>query len=197
MKRERDSQRSKVYRAEREHLFNSPLNRRLETMAELEQRVKEIVSSKFWAKHTPLNEPPRIKDGRGCRWARGSKWHIVMPKWARSEAVLIHELTHTLLYRKYPGHFGGKNYEYMAAHGWEFAELYLKMVRRFMGKEAHDILKASFKKYKVKFRAPRKKLELSPEEMERRREQGRKLAAARAAKLQEKKTRRVIAVEYY
>src|SRR5690606_30286106 len=99
-------------------------------MAELERRVKEIVSSKFWAKHTPLNEPPRIKDGRGCRWARGSKWFIVMPKWARSEAVLIHELTHTLLYRKYPGHFGGKNYEYMAGHGWEFAELYLKMVRR-------------------------------------------------------------------
>jgi hypothetical protein len=51
----------------------------------------------------------------------------------------------------------------VAGHGWEYCETYLKLVLYIMGREAHDALKASMRKHRVRFREPRKRAPLSPE----------------------------------
>jgi len=55
----------------------------------------------------------------------------------------------------------------------------LDLVRFVMGREAHDVLKASFKEHKVRFTAPRAKRQYTPEQLEILRA---RLAAGREAK---------------
>jgi len=51
----------------------------------------------------------------------------------------------------------------MAWHGWQFCDIYLRLVLYVMGREAHDALKASFKVARIKYRQPRTR-EWTPEQ---------------------------------
>lgn len=173
--RERDSQRSKVYKAD--HALDK-FSANLPDIADIEKFVKRAWSMQRMKDAFPRamgGYAPSVKDGRGCRSAHGGRWSITMPKWSRKEGIVCHELAHTIVCREYER---GPNKE-LAAHGWRFAETYLKVVLYCMGREAHDALKAAFKEHRVRFRPKRERAPLSPEQ---RAVMAARLAAARLAR---------------
>ena len=125
----RDFQRSKIYSSERLAMSHCYPVKQL-TLPECRELIQK--AAKF------TNGPiPMLKDGRGTRAARGSCRTINLPKWARTNWIVLHEYTHAITEDK---------------HCPNFARQYLKLVKRFIGKTESDILRLSFKQYKVKYR---------------------------------------------
>lgn len=152
----RDSQRSRVYKAERHvHHLGAPLRE----VKDIERFIKKQLARKAITRRYPdATRRVEVGDGRGrraaCAWG---DWKISIPLWARHEVVVIHELAHIVTNR----HFGSYG---VAAHGWQFCSVFLDLVRFIMGREAHDALKGSFKKYRVKFSKPRARKPLTDEQ---------------------------------
>ena len=75
-----------------------------------------------------------VLDGRGRRKACATFQYgrrvIKLPKWARTEFVILHELAHHLTN--------------LDGHKAEFASCLLDLVRHFMGKESADKLQGAF-----------------------------------------------------
>lgn len=155
----RDYQKKRIYDSEnaiRQALTDLGLNKRLESVEEVEAFVRSITRSRFWKSAKVLDTGPRgkpvaVRDGRGRRIACGGfRWdigyYIALPKWARTPLVIVHETAHVATYRFRPG------------HGRAFARTFLWMTTRFIGKEAGALLLAEFKKRKVRrtgFDSPR------------------------------------------
>lgn len=181
MKRPRDSQRAKVYRAEQEAFGSLPLDhkarRTYRDMDELRARIDAIWQSSTVGKmitHKSSQARPRaVKDGRGMRAGRATagSYELTFTVDARKEWIVMHEMAHTV----HQNAISGYETAQQAWHGHEFCAIYLKLVRRFIGKDAHDALRACFKKYRVRYTPPRK---LSPERLAQLREHGRRLAAS-------------------
>ena len=177
-KPERDSQRSKVYAAENEAFrAYSPKNSEptLPRVKDCERFVKKVFASKrvkaaFPRATREIWGVPRIEDGRGCRAARGGYSFLVLPRWARRDWVVLHEIAHTIT---------GREVGDVPAHGWQYCTVYLRLVLYVLGREHHDALKASFKKHRVRFTEPRKRKPLTAEQ---RAVLAERLATARAAK---------------
>lgn len=178
--RQRDTQRSKLYRAER---VLDPFATPLPTVQDVERYVKRIEASKrvqrklSVRKYMSLKQGSlgkvrgiRVHDGRGHRRAVSYGGTIAIPKWARKDWVVLHELAHEFTPRS--ERTGG-------AHGWEFAAAFLYLVRLFMGKEAHDALKSSFRANRVRYTKPRQKRVLTEGEKDALRD---RLLIARLAK---------------
>lgn len=155
--KERDSQRQKLYLAE---LVLKDFSKPVSSIADVERLVARVWGSKRVQESWPAAfkpdwlRSPYVKDGRGCRVARGGSSSITIPLWARTEYIVLHELAHTLTRRQ----FG----VYVAGHGWQFCAVYLRLVLLFMGRAAHDALKASFKERRVRFR-PKRQVVISTE----------------------------------
>jgi putative metallohydrolase (TIGR04338 family) len=66
--------------------------------------------------------------------------HICLPPWARCERVILHEVAHTLTASRH------------AAHGPEFAAVFLTLVDNHMGRHIGTALRKSFAAKKVKYR---------------------------------------------
>ena len=151
----RDTQRSKVYAAERAAFENLPIEK-FESVKDVERFLKYIwklkrVQNEWFSSVVGVN-PPRVGDGRGCRRALAcGAWEIKLPKWARQDWVAVHELAHIIHHRS------GNWRKTEAAHGWQFCAIYLKLVLYVLGREKHDALKAAFKAHKVRFTEPRKR----------------------------------------
>lgn len=156
--RVRDTQRSKLYRAEAVlHKWKKPLP----TVEDVVRYTGKVFGSKRVRAAFPnaiLHVLPRVKDGRGTRIAKGGTSHISIPLWARNDVIVLHELAHTVTRRIYPINIAG--------HGWQFCATFLKLVLYMIGREAHDELKAEMKRTRVRFRPPRKSAPLSPERRE-------------------------------
>lgn len=168
----RDTQRTKMYRAERTMKSH---REDLMGLRDAELFAFRVVDSDLFKS---LTRPRwhsigvRVTDGRARQSACAvGKAEIRLPRWARSKLVILHELAHIAMARA--GH------EFEAAHGWRFCSTQLRLVRRFMGVAAHDELRAAFREHKVKYKEPRK---LSPEALARMRERGLALAAAKRAR---------------
>ncbi len=167
----RDNQRSKVYKAEKV-LWET--GKKFVTVAEVEKYIEVVKKKAFVGKRygAELNRRKiNVDDGRGCRKAFGGPNGIVLPKWARIEPVILHELAHVIQARR----FGFSNVE---AHGWEFCDIFLNLVQGVLGKEARDILQKSFKENKVRFKKKTKRT-LTPEQRQALLE---RMALARAAR---------------
>jgi len=147
----RDVQKSRVYTAEEcLRQFSKPLP----TVVDVETYLKRVWRSKrFRADYTSawLGGPPRVKDGRGRRSGCAGYWSMSLPLFARNDWYALHELAHTVAMRERPQ---GRDLTWQA-HGWQFASTYLRLVLLFMGREAHDALKASFKLHRVRTRPKR------------------------------------------
>jgi putative metallohydrolase (TIGR04338 family) len=151
MKRERDSQRQRLYKAE---LVLRPISRRFKTMGETQGYVMAVwtdpnVRALFDALHTSRanwGSPPKIKDGRGRKHAGGCAEYITLPKWARTEYVILHELAHVFTQR-----LAGKK---VAGHGWQFCQIYHRLVWCIMGERAAAVLMASYEIRHIKHEAP-------------------------------------------
>lgn len=170
MKRERDSQRSKVYAAERASIQG--MGRRGMTIEECQEYVNRVTHTKWFVGRWGTGWRVKVKHGRNGGTAYGGSWgYMTLGVWARCEPVILHELAHHIVTDTYG--------EYVAWHGWQFAETFLALVKHHMGAEAADALKAAYKEHNVKFRKPRKRKPLTEEQKEVLRK---RLAVARAAK---------------
>lgn len=172
----RDTQRKKVYQAEGAAFAkDSEANVELSTVADIEKFVNHVFSMKRVQKAFPRAfgnwDTPSVGDGRARRRAGGNVYGIHMPKWSRCKWIVLHELAHTISLRVDSR---------IAFHGWEYCETYLLLVRYVLGLESYNRLKDSFKSHRIKFRAPRKRREITTEQrvalIER-------MAIARAAKV--------------
>jgi len=113
-----DSQRGAVYKWERAvkarwpSCCDEPM-----TLDECKELVRKV-----WSDYRPGETPPEVKDGRGTRIARGGRWTINLPVWARRAWVVLHETAHSLdIDRHCP------------AHGRVFATLFLEMLAHYAG----------------------------------------------------------------
>ncbi len=138
--RPRDSQRSRVYAAEKAAF--SEWAARL-TLEQCEAYVAKVWA-RVWDADFPTSnrgsQPPTVKDGRGTRRALSYGGTIGLPRWARKEWVILHELAHELTARKFAG------------HGPEYVACYLQLVEIFLGFEQREKLGAEFLKRRVKTR---------------------------------------------
>ena len=144
----RDSQRARLYRAEHE-VFGVPPHSVWPhlTLPAAEHFVHAVLAESWFREAFGAVADVRIKDGRGTRHAYSaydSKRHSVLfsfPRWARSAPVLLHEIGHAANLRRHG---------VVAAHGPEFAAVYLRLVQRHLGTDAHVSLRDAFAKHKVK-----------------------------------------------
>lgn len=115
-----------------------------------------------------LNRAPvHVTEKTRGHYARGGATGIFLPPWAWNKGIICHELAHVIVQRRHGGT--------VAAHGWEFAAIYLDLVQAALGPERRLRLEAAFKAGKVRFRAPR----VSNLTMEQRAEIAARLKAAR------------------
>lgn len=137
----RDTQRSRVYSAE-SALVSSPNNKRYPTLLEIEKYLSRVTQTKWFQKRFRSIDIT-LADGRGCRWARcwngAVTTRLVLPKWARSTYVILHELSHGVQPRP------------SAAHGPEFCGVFLALVRKFMSKEDAALLEKRFRERRVMY----------------------------------------------
>ncbi|UTU07890.1 hypothetical protein CcrC1_gp204 [Caulobacter phage C1] len=158
MKEERDSQRSKLYKAER---VLEPMSSRLETVQEMDTFIRKVLQkAPIQARYaSEARRSIEVGDGRGrSRTAGGDRDGIAVPRAGRTQWIVLHEVAHTLTMRRYGTH--------IAAHGWQYAAVYLDLIRFGMGAEAHRTLKESFKAHKVRW-TPKRSRPASPETLER------------------------------
>lgn len=163
--RPRDSQRKKVYNSERTHSLWT-WDAQYESVQEVQALVDKMCKTRWFKSRFPKYafdqkairkygrsaDGIKVLDGRGRRGACGStRGFIKLPRWSRSDLVILHEIAHVVTRRN--GYHG----PLPAFHGREFCANYLALVRRFLGKDAGDELKACFKKHKAKYTRPSKR----------------------------------------
>jgi hypothetical protein len=115
----RDSQRKRLYAWERAHLaFNHDLT--LEQCQALVDRVCQAYGQ----------QPAIVKHGGERGYATGDVQTIVLPQWAWSTGVVLHETAHTLACRL----------DHREGHGPLFLRIYLELLRRFGGCDEEALL---------------------------------------------------------
>lgn len=152
MKTLRDNQRSRLYAAERAAFDYAKTAPDFKTLDECEEFLNKFISGKVFQRHFPYVKHWKIvlRSGRGSRTALadrrvidGVECHcITLPKWSRRKSVILHELAHHI------NDAENRDVPY-AAHGWQYAEIFLDLVRRGIGVEAQKALKNEFKARKV------------------------------------------------
>jgi predicted nucleic acid-binding Zn ribbon protein len=163
----RDSQRKKIYDSEGLVFHPDTLNPTPEwkSLREVQDFVDLVTASDTWKALGVGNQRPiSVRDGRGRRSAGANAYSdfITMPKVARSRWTTLHELSHIAeTYRAdwdeddgWPYH-ENENGEVVlirttAAHGPEYAGIFLYLVRSFLSEEDHARLTAAFKQRRVK-----------------------------------------------
>lgn len=130
--RPRDNQKQRLYRAER-ILQDPKSSMKVMTIPECQKFVNRVLARKSIIK-TYGKRYITVEYGKGGGRASGGFFSgrvIRLGVWARQPAVILHEITHHLA--------GFEN-----QHGPEFATVMLDLVRRVLGKEAHEKLLASY-----------------------------------------------------
>lgn len=177
----RDSQRSKVYAAESAtHEWRTSLTAM--PIEECDAFARKVLRDAIVQRPFPLAKSMStslivVKSGRRGGWYTPSSFNwntgyttrptISLGVAARSEWAIIHEIAHAIT---------GLDY---AWHGPEWVQCYLFLVKRFLGVETHDKLKANLIEHGVRIKPKAERASLSPE---RKAELTQRLAAARAAK---------------
>lgn len=153
MKKVRDSQRSKVYAAERVFLHMPCVKEQIKefsSIKECQTFVNATLKRKMVKRHFNHYWVPRVTTGARNGWAWSKGGRITVSPGSMNNFALTHEMAHELLPRS-------------IYHGWQFAETELFLVRQVFGKEAERLLKEQFKLHRVKFRKPRKRT-ITPEQ---------------------------------
>jgi putative metallohydrolase (TIGR04338 family) len=138
--RDRDNQKARLYKAESviRKSQSEKYAKYLDGSIPSCQEYVNAVLKTAWFSRRWMVKYVNVKSGKG---ARGGINGIRLGKWARCEAVILHELAHNLVPRSCPN---------ASAHGPEFAGVFYYLVQQVMGKEEALKLKASFKENKVR-----------------------------------------------
>ena len=133
--RPRDSQRARLYRAEGE----VDSGRRLPTVAKMQAYVDDLVAADWFVARWG-ERAFEVRPGFGHRRATADENGVLqMPKWARCELVLLHEVAHCLTPRT------------VAAHGPEYAGVLLALARRAMSPGTAQSLEDAFTLQRVRW----------------------------------------------
>ena len=134
--RPRDSQRARLYRAEGQ----VDAGRALPTVPRMQAWVDGLVATDWFLARWGARAF-EVRPGFGHRRATADAVNGVlqMPKWARSELVLLHEIAHCLT----PLTF--------ASHGPEYAGVLLALARRGMGPGTAQLLEDAFARERVRW----------------------------------------------
>jgi putative metallohydrolase (TIGR04338 family) len=133
--RPRDSQRARLYRAEDEV---SP-GCRLPTVEALQAYVSELATTEWftirWGERTF-----EVRPGYGHRRATADRNGVLqMPRWSRTQLIVLHEMAHCLT----PVCF--------AAHGPEYAGVFLSLIRRGLTPASAQALEDAFIRHRVRW----------------------------------------------
>lgn len=133
--RPRDSQRARLYRAEGE----VDAGRRLPTVERMQAYVDVLAAADWFVARWGVRTFD-VRPGFGHRRATADQNGVLqMPKWARRELVLLHEVAHCLT----PSTF--------APHGPEYAGVLLALARRGMGPATGQLLEDAFARQRVRW----------------------------------------------
>jgi putative metallohydrolase (TIGR04338 family) len=125
-------QAGKVYAAEA--LSGIKQHRETLTLKQCQVFTNKVISRKYVKDNYGSVSSILVLDGRGRRKACATYYcgqkAIKLPKWARNEFVILHEVAHHLT--KLNGHKS------------EFASCLLDLVRHFIGRDAADSLQAAY-----------------------------------------------------
>lgn len=136
--RPRDTQRARLYRAEGE----VPPGRRLPTVADLQSYVDDVCATPWFTARFGARTY-EVRPGHGHRKATATPAGVLqMPRWARSELVVLHEVAHPLVAST------------LAAHGPEFAGVLLALARRAIGPATAQALEDAFTRHRVRHAVP-------------------------------------------
>ncbi len=146
-RRPRDSQRSRVYRAETP-LPSSPLPG-LDACAGFADRV---VGTLWWHERFPaatIDRVPRLRPGNGARQAflrdeDDGSHTITLPRRYRTKGVVLHELAHWAL-REQPD---------LPDHGRTFTRILLDATEEFLGEERATVLAEGYRVHSVRVGKP-------------------------------------------
>jgi putative metallohydrolase (TIGR04338 family) len=141
----RDSQRGRVYAAERHIEWEDDGRVGDGSLQAAEEFVGRITRSNWWRKRAqPYQFHITVKDGRGNRKASAGPASITLPRWARKEWVVLHELAHCLSWDECRRNGEG-------GHGRTFVRTYLALVDRFLGKDTGRVMREVFREHRVKW----------------------------------------------
>lgn len=135
MARPRDTQRAKLYRAERA----VPHPAEFKTMDQCQAFIDQVLRSRWVATRWRKTLVALPGKGYSRAVAYPDRGTIQLPLWSRSKLVICHEIAHHLTPSTY------------AWHGPEYAGVYLMLVKHVIGDEAYDALRASFKANHVRY----------------------------------------------
>lgn len=133
----RDSQVSRLYAAEIETWFSDhtwvgerwyrhpPLD--FDNPRELQQFVNKVTGSKFWRQAGGRAMVHAKANNRWSNFARGREQQMDIPPWAMTKSSVLHELTHSLMFRLAPR---------TAYHGPEFVLVFRRLTEEHMGTES-------------------------------------------------------------
>ena len=80
---------------------------------------------------------PGIRDGRGCRSARGGRYSLTLPVWARTPRIVLHECAHGIQEAFHRSIWWkareGRGPRDWSAHGAVFARIFLDLLARYAG----------------------------------------------------------------
>jgi putative metallohydrolase (TIGR04338 family) len=116
---------------------------RYPTMADVAGFLADVIETPWFRHRWPQWSVNNIelRDGRGTRWARGGSGRLILPYWARTRWVILHELSHVV---------AGSN----AKHGWLFCAVFLELITMYLGEDAGRRLRNAFRQTRCKFRKP-------------------------------------------
>ena len=133
--RPRDTQRARLYRAENEVDPGRPLP----TVAALQAYVDDLAASDWFLARWRARRF-EVRPGYGHRRATADGDGVLqMPRWARQELIVLHEVGHCLT----PAD--------VASHGAEYAGVLVCLVRRRMGPGPAQALEDAFLRHRVRW----------------------------------------------
>jgi putative metallohydrolase (TIGR04338 family) len=158
MKRETRDQLGKLYAAESLAFKKNSEDMSLE---KCQQYINKVLNRSYVKRNYPTLKTIVVLDGRGrrsaCATYRNGQWAICLPKWARNEFVILHEIAH---------HLVGINSQF--SHDSYFATCLIDLIRNVIGREEAMTLQAAFNfkgvkvrgaKGAVKARCPKERME--------------------------------------
>lgn len=141
--RPRDSQRQRLYDAERKLIDLFTVDKL--PLDQIQDLVNRAQQSDVYKEYLPKDKKKIVvKKGRSGCSAYGNKLGITLPTWAQTKMIAMHELAHVMVIRKDPE----ATHE---PHGWLFARMYLDLVFWCYGESVRDKLKHSFDLHRVAY----------------------------------------------
>lgn len=175
MERPRDSQRSAAFNAR--SVLRSHSSGRF-TMFDCHAYLTKLIDSAWFKRRWPRVRSDRLNltttTGAGRANVSFANMEITLGEGDRTDWMCLWMISYFCARAQYG--------DDIAWHGWEFCAVFLELVEHQMGRDAAAALTAEWRDRKVRYRAPRPRRELSPEQKQ---AAVARLAAARSAKQNE------------